>query len=163
MEDAFRSIILAQTGILFANLEETLNSIEENSLHDNNICDWPLGEQIYHLLHSMDQWYINPNEYEEPGIIVKHSELIKGLSKSELIEYFNLVKAKITGYIESLSTASLIDEPPDCQFTRLALILGQFRHFMYHIGLIHGCLRVYTKGESPAFIGLGMPIKPLNK
>jgi len=157
------SIIIDQTKILYANVEETINSIEEAKLYDANICDWPLGEQLYHMLHSMDQWFINPNHYEESKIALLKKDTDKRLSKSELIEYYNSIKAKVSKYLKELSIESLGEQPPDCQFTKLALILGQYRHLMYHIGLIHGCLRVYTRGKSPAYIGLGPPIKAVTK
>jgi hypothetical protein len=56
--------IIEQTQILFANIETTLDSIEDSQLYDTDICYWPLGEQIYHMLHSLDQWFINPNRYK---------------------------------------------------------------------------------------------------
>jgi len=65
MDNQLIHIIKAQTDILFANAEETLKSIEDPQLNNKTICDWTLGEQIYHMLHSLDQWFINPNQYEE--------------------------------------------------------------------------------------------------
>jgi hypothetical protein len=153
--------ITEQTQILFANVETTMNSIEDDQLYNTNICDWPLGEQIYHMLHSFDQWFINPNNYKEPAISQKKTAEGRKLSKSELIEFCGSIKVKISSYLEYLKGESLSSRPPDCQFNRLALVLGQYRHLMYHIGLIHGCLRVYTRGTSPPYHGLGPPILPV--
>jgi hypothetical protein len=161
LEEDLVSTIIAQTKILFLNLEGTLNSLEENQLYDEKICDWPLGEQIFHTLGSLDQWFINPNNYHEaPAIRKRKSER---LTKSDLMDYYNSIRGKIVDYLESLSIGSLIESPQDCRFNRLALILGQYRHLMYHIGIIHGCLRVYTGGKNPAYYGLRPPIEPAEK
>jgi DinB superfamily len=152
--------ITEQTQILFANVETTLNSIEDDQLYNTNICDWPLAEQIYHMLHSFDQWFINPNNYKEPDILQRKTDEGRKLSKLELIEFYDSIKVKISSYLEHLKGESLSSQPPDCQFNRLALMLGQYRHLMYHIGFIHSCLRIYTRGTSPPYHGLGLPIPP---
>ena len=30
------------------------------------LCDMPIWKHVYHMLHSCDQWYINPTIYPEP-------------------------------------------------------------------------------------------------
>lgn len=154
--------IVEQTQILFANVETTLDSIEDSQLYDINICDWTLGEQIYHMLHSFDQWFINPNRYE-PAIPYQKVTQDRKLARSELIEFYSSIKLKISSYLEHLKVGDLATQPPECEFNRLALVLGQYRHLMYHIGLIHGCFRVYTKGTFPAYHGLGPAIIPSAK
>lgn len=155
MEKEIISTIMTQTEILFLNLDETLNALEETQLYDTKICDWPLGEQIYHTLHSLEWWLINPTDYiEVPADLRKQN---KRLSKIELLDYLNSIKFKIKGYLESLSAELLTGYPPGCPFNRLTLILGQYRHLMYHIGLIHGCLRVNSGGKNPAYHGLVLP------
>lgn len=149
-------IISEQTQILYLNVEAILDGLIETDLNDNNICDWPLGEQIYHMLQSMDQWFINPNRYKESEQYSKNN-----MTMFELIGYCQSIKNKIVNYLDHLDPDSLIEKPPDCEFSKLALILGQYRHFMYHIGLVHGCLRVHTQGTSPPYFGLGPPIKPI--
>jgi hypothetical protein len=151
-------IIAEQTQVLYKNIEAIFDVLLEPDLADKDICDWPLGEQIYHLLHSIDQWFINPNGYEEPLLQASKDKTGKGWTKSELSEYYREIKTKVTVYLESLSPDLLKEKPEGCQFSRLALVLGQYRHFMYHIGLIHGCLRIHTGGTNPAYFGLGKPI-----
>jgi hypothetical protein len=161
VEKEIKSTLTAQTEILFTNIDETLNAIDETQLYDEKICDWPLGEQVYHLLRSLDQYFINPNNYREAPIALKKNNT--RLSKSDLMEYRDSIKTKITHYLESTEIELLSEYPQDCQFNRLTLILGQYRHLMYHIGLIHGCLRVYSGGKNPAYHGLGPPIKPVER
>lgn len=163
MGDELVTIISEQTGILFANMDEVLNSIQDSQLYDSSICDWQLGEQLYHMLHSMDQWFINPYRFREYGITRLKTEDSARLSKSELLDYYRYVKEKITGYVEKVEVSALGEKPPACPFTRLALVLGQFRHFMYHIGLVHGCLRVHNGGTNPGYLGLGPPVKALTE
>jgi hypothetical protein len=158
VEKVIKSTLIAQTEILFLNIDETLKSIEEPQLNDNKICDWPMGEQIYHMLSSLDQWFVNPYNYQKSSLDLKKNKA--GLSRSDLVEYSVTIKNKILQYLENISIDSLSEYPQDCKFNRLTLILGQFRHLMYHIGLIHGCLRTYTGGTNPAYHGLGPPIKP---
>ena len=160
-------LIIKQTTILLANVEETVNALDDTRLDNEGSWGWPLGEQVYHLFHSLDQWFINPYDYEEPAWIsmdVSSSggERTRKLSKSELLAYYTSIKTKIINYLGALDDQSLKEYPKDCRFTRLDLILGQYRHLMYHIGLIHGCLRSETR-KSPEFIGLGTPIAPVHK
>jgi hypothetical protein len=156
VNDNLISIISEQTQILYSNIESIFDVITERDLYDTNICDWPLGEQIYHILHSLDQWFINPNQYQEPKPYLIKKGVRGEWSKADLFGYYLSIKNKIGLYIENLGSDSLTEKPADCNFTRLALIMGQYRHFMYHIGLIHGCLRVYTRGTSPQYFGLGL-------
>jgi uncharacterized damage-inducible protein DinB len=145
-----------QIAILFANTDETIGALEEPQLAEEGSWGWPIGEQVYHLLHSLDQWLINPYHYEEPPQQPQPS------SKQALVDYSRMVQAKITDFLGTLDDQALSEYPKDCTFTRLELILGQHRHLMYHIGLIHGCLRSQT-GHSPKFIGLSDPVTPVSK
>jgi len=162
VNDELVGIIDEQTQLLFVNAEDTLNAIEEGQLYDTAICDWPLGEQAYHALHSLDQWFINPNNYEEPPDTRRKTEA-RRLSKTDLMNYYRCIRAKIAAYLKKLDNEMLAERPPGCQFTRLALVLGQHRHFMYHIGLIHGCLRIHSGGQNPPYTGLGPSPEPKKK
>ena len=54
----------------------------------------------------------------------------------ELIGNTPLVKLnKIEKYFEELTAQALLQKPESCEYTRLELILGQFRHQMWHVGL----------------------------
>ncbi len=151
------SLINKQNQVLVRNLESLLEGVDEEKLYQPGSWGWPLGEQLYHMLHSMDKWYISPETYTEPysvlGIRPPESGAKPHLTKPELQAYWNLVKAKVNRYTETLTDEVLSSCPEKCQFTRLELILGQYRHFMYHIGLAHGFIRSET-GHNPEYIGL---------
>jgi hypothetical protein len=150
MGDNLRNVLIDQTDILFENIEDTIAEINESQLYDKNICNWELGYQIFHFLHSLDKWFINPAEYKEQEFISVDKN---NYSKNELLEYFAFIKMKIFNYLKELNTDSLESSPAGCQFNKLTLILGQYRHLMYHIGYLHACLKINT-GEAPKYIGL---------
>ena len=49
--------------------------------------------------------------------------------------YFEYIKNKIEIYFEELSAEALLQKPEGSEYTRLELILGKFRHQMWHVGL----------------------------
>jgi hypothetical protein len=70
---------------LIDNIESTINGISDELFNDKNICNWELEAQIFHFLHSLDKWFINPAEYNEQQFFpAGKSEY----SKDELLEYF---------------------------------------------------------------------------
>jgi hypothetical protein len=122
-------IISVQTDLLFSNIQETIKLLDNDSLHDDYGSGWPVSSQIFHLLHSMDQWFIDPNEYKEQTILDKQ-EGKDGYSISELMSYCRTIQVKIQDYIKQLDEINILEKPKKCSFTRLELILGQSRHFM---------------------------------
>ncbi len=53
-------------------------------------------------------------------------------------DYFYRIQDKIQNYIVTLKDADLSKEPEDCDMSRFRLILGQFRHWHRHMGIIYG-------------------------
>ncbi len=162
MKITLASIIKEQTDILFLNLQETFNSVNESQMNEI-ICEYPLWKHFYHLLHSLDQWFINPFLYDEPefhedGLNSLDVASSTSLSKTELINYYEGIKMKIAKYLAELTDESLAEFPESCKYERLTLILAQSRHLMYHLGFIHSCLLQNT-GIWPEFIGIARPIK----
>lgn len=94
------------------------------------------------MLHSLDQWYINPREYEHPPFHTENLNSldvasIEMLSKEQLQEYLQSIKAKITDYLNSLDDEMLYEVPNGCKQNRPGLILSQFRHFYANLGNIN--------------------------
>ena len=150
MGDNLRDVLIDQTDILLENIENTIAEINESQLYDKNICHWELGAQIFHFLHSLDKWFINPAIYEEDHYFPADKTRY---SKDELFEYFVYIKIKVSNYLKELDSNSLINNPSVCQFNKMTLILGQYRHLMYHIGYLHACLKINT-GNVPKYQGL---------
>lgn len=160
------AIIKEQTKILFYNIQETMNSVTDTQFNEI-ICEWPLWKHFYHMLHSLDQWFINPFDYNEPefhedGMNSLYEASEKNLSRTELIHYYKGIKTKLEKYIDHLTDESLSEFPEKCKFDRLTLILAQYRHLMYHIGFIHSCIFQKT-GVWPEYIGISPPIKGIRK
>lgn len=114
-------------------------------LWNKEYCDMPLWKHIYHTLHSLDLWFINPRDknYLEPSI---HSENLnnldavtsKTLSRNDIDNYFSQIRIKIDKYISNLTDEELLDFPENCEYTKFTLILAQFRHLHTHMGMIMG-------------------------
>ena len=91
------------------------------------------------MLHSLDLWFINPNDksFQEPCIHIPNLNNLdvktdRYISKTEIKEYYDAIKNKITAYTNSLDDTRLIEKPADCQYCKFELILGQFRHLHTH-------------------------------
>lgn len=147
-------IITNQTKIMLYNMETTLHTCDLNVI----VCEMPIWKHLYHSLHSLDRWFINPEKYSEPSFHEPDLNSLdiaseNGLSREKLIQYFNEIKAKINSYLEDLTDDMLAEKPEDCEYTRLALVLGQYRHLMCHIGIINGST-IYETGKWPRVVGL---------
>ena len=140
-------IIKDQTEILLKNLEVQINEAPLEVMLDNVNN----SRFLFHAIHSLDRYFINPHHYKyEVENLIGIDENLSIISESregydaapslvierqKLLEYFNFVKAKIFSYLDNLTDEQLAEKPEDCPHTKLALILGQYRHLMFHSGL----------------------------
>ena len=164
MEEIIRQI-KAQQEINFINIEEQINKADLEAVFDgvNN------SRYIFHYLHSMDRFFINSIGYVYEGEklfgIPENLSVISTsragfepdtsivISRQQLLDYFGYVRAKINSYFDTLTPEGLTDTPEGCEYTRLELILAQFRHMMWHVGLSSG-ITFQAKGEWNEFTGL---------
>lgn len=128
----------------------------------------PLWQHIYHMLHELEQWFINPRDpdFVEPPI---HTPLLQDLdiypatylSRSETDAYFYTIKAKLSLYLTSLHDEDLLQRPENCEWTRFTLILAQYRHLHLHLGMLMGFVQAET-GLAPRTLALGeeIPLPP---
>jgi len=142
---------------------ELVNSIKKNTNHlfksaditlqtcnlDFILCDLPVWKHVYHMLHSCDRFFINPNEYTEPDFHVDGLNSLdemskKVLSRDDLSRYLEQVRNKIMQYIDSLTDDMLYEIPTGCNGNRLSLILSQYRHFYAHLGNINATTIIET-------------------
>lgn len=145
--------IKKQTEVLFTNADIMLQTCNLDFI----LCDMPIWKHVYHMLHSCDQWYINPNEYREPefhepDLNSLDIESGRTLSRDELSQYLESIKVKIMNYLDSLTDEMLYDIPTGCKSNRLSLILSQFRHFYAHLGNINATTIIETN-KWPRVIG----------
>ena len=116
----------------------------------------PCWRWVYHALHSADKWFFNPYAYtERPGFETGSDNPFKPISHEwsdeELLALLESVRQKTMDYLANLTDSALNECPPECPFTRLELILMQFRHLSVHIGMLHG-LTVEKTGRFPQYV-----------
>ncbi|MBU3073131.1 hypothetical protein [Clostridium estertheticum] len=125
---------------------------------NENYCEMPLWKHIYHTLHSLDMWYINPRKYSHPLFHIENLNNLdiktdKILSKEELKHYYLIIEEKINKYNNSLTNDILLAKPENSEWTRFTLILAQHRHLHSHMGMIMGFIIAET-GLWPKVVGL---------
>lgn len=136
-----------QTKINFINIEDQIRVADLEKVFDGVNG----SRYIFHNLHSMDRFFINPIDYVYEGeklfgipenlsvIATDREGYVDDISivipREKLLAYFEYVKNKIEAYFESLPAEALLQKPEGCEYTRLELILAQFRHQMWHVGL----------------------------
>lgn len=134
-----------------------------DELWNKKYCGMPCWKHIYHMLHSLDLWYINPRDrnFQEPAIHKKDLnnldvESDQALSRSEIDAYFASIEKKLEAYLSALTDGKLLEYPPDCEYCRFTLILAQFRHLHSHMGMIMGFI-IDDTGRWPRVLGLEKP------
>ena len=148
-------IITAQTVILLHNVKTALLTCDLEYI----LCDMPIWKHAYHALHSCDQWFINPDRYNtqppfhEPGLHSLDVPSGTALSRETLLAYYEHVRGKVLSYLSGLEDDALTEKPDGCGHTRMALILGQFRHLYAHLGNINATTMIRT-GRWPRVVGL---------
>ena len=122
------------------------------------LCDLPIWKHAYHMLHSLDQWFINPKEYSEPDFHIdglnslnEYSEI--SLSREQLLDYLKKIQKKINSYLDCLSDDMLSEIPNGCKANRLSLMMSQMRHFYAHLGNINATTIIETN-KWPRVVGI---------
>ena len=127
----------------FMNIRTSIRTYDRDAL----CCGAPCWRWAYHALHSADKWFINPNDYEEPAF---HEEGMDNpdnptsviLTDEQLLAYLDAVEQKTMAYLDTLTDDMLCEKPEGCRFTRMELVLRQFRHISFHTGMPAG-VRTY--------------------
>lgn len=146
--------IKEQMTVNFINLETALRTYDRNAL----VCGSPAWRYAYHTIHSADKWFINPFDYKEPAFHIQGLDNPDNpadveFSDEKLLSYLHSVVLKINKYLDSLEDKDLYEKPADCPYTRLELVLGQFRHMSLHTGMLNGQTTERT-GRFPVAVGL---------
>jgi len=149
--------IKAQTSKTLWSLNNVMDSIPD-SYWGREYCEAPVWRQVYHTLHSLDMWYIDPMIYEEPEFHIEglnDLDVKTGgyLTRAQLKEYYFQVREKILTYLDGLNDELLLETPPRCPYTRFNLILAQHRHLDMHIGMLMGYV-ISGEGLWPRVLGL---------
>ena len=163
MAKKLSSVIKDQTDRALWEVWNIIDCVPEE-LWSREYCEMPLYKHIYHMLHSLDLWYINPkaSDYCKPEIHVPDLNNLdvvtdRFISKSKISDYYDAIKDKITAYTNFLDDTMLSERPADCPYSKFELILAQFRHLHTHMGMIMGFIIEATE-QWPTVLGLERPI-----
>jgi len=156
------NIITEQTSRALWEVKNIIDCVPDE-LWNKEYCEMPCWKHIYHMLHSLDLWFINPRdkEYTEPDIHeidLNSLDVIpsKSVIREEINDYFVNIDIKIKNYLAQLTDNQLLDTPPDCEYNKFTLILAQFRHLHSHMGMIMGFI-IDDTGLWPKVLGLENP------
>jgi len=133
------------------------NSFSESDF-EKSVNGFPIWQQFYHLINSMDRIFIDPQNYKYPEF---HVENINNLeyhfdrtySKELLYNYFQEVKNRINNYLDNINENELLlkSNHKTIEMTKLDHILAQFRHMGFHLGYLHSCAKVMY-GKTPEHV-----------
>ncbi len=156
-------IIEDQTNRALWEIKNVIDCVPDE-LWNKEYCDMPLYKHIYHMLHSLDLWYINPRdilntepEIHEENLNNLDAQSYKKLSRKDINDYYDDIKYKIKNYVSSLSDKQLLEYPDYCEYTKFTLIIAQFRHLHTHMGMIMGFI-IDDTHLWPNVLGLENPI-----
>ena len=132
-------MIKKQASANFTNLETAIKTYDRNAA----VCGVPAWRYVYHTIHSADRWFFNPFVFEEPpfhedGMDNPDNPCSTELSDGQLLEYLKSVREKTFDYLDSLTDEELYENPRNCEFSRMELVLMQFRHISLHTGMLNG-------------------------
>ncbi len=160
-ESSYHAIITEMTVRALWETQNVLDCIPEE-LWDRLYAGSPLWQHIYHMLHGLDQWFINPRDTDfiEPPIHMPSLDDLNvypqtRLDREKINEYFYTIKAKLSLYLPALHDEDLLQRPDNCEWTRFTLILSQYRHLHLRVGMLMGfivaetglCPRLLHPGE----------------
>ena len=136
----------------FLNIRTSLQTYDRDAL----CCGAPCWRWAYHALHSADKWFFNPFIYEEPsfhedGMDNPDNPTSVVLSDEELLSYLDRIEAKTMDYLDSLTDDMLYEKPEKCIYTRMELVLRQFRHLSFHTGMLNAQTALAT-GKFPMWV-----------
>ncbi len=147
-----RFMIKRQVNANFENLRTAILTYDREA----PVCGAPAWRFVYHTIHSADKWFFNPFVYEEPpfhepGLDDPFHPCSTVLSDEQLLRYLAEVRVKTDNYLGALNDEMLCECPPECKYTRLELVLMQFRHLCTHVGMLNGQTAERT-GKLPVYV-----------
>lgn len=130
----------------FLNIRTSIRTYDRDAI----CCGAPCWRWAYHALHSADKWFINPFVYKEPifhekGMDNPENPTSVILSDAQLLSYLDLIEKKTMNYLDSLTDNMLYEKPENCIYTRMELVLRQYRHLSFHTGMLNGQTAVATE------------------
>ena len=136
----------------FLNIRTSIQTYDRDAL----CCGAPCWRWAYHALHSADKWFFNPFVYDEPefheeGMDNPDNPTSVVLTDEELLLYLDKIEKKTMDYLDSLTDEELYEKPKKCPYTRMELVLRQYRHLSFHTGMLNAQTALAT-GKFPMWV-----------
>ena len=136
----------------FINLETAIKTYDRNAA----VCGAPAWRYVYHTIHSADKWFINPFKFTEPplhsvGMDNPDAPCEAVLTDAQLLDYLHAVRQKTLDYLDGPPPPPPSECPENCPYTRLELIIMQFRHISVHTGMLNG-QTIERTGRFPRYV-----------
>ena len=111
---------------------------------------------IFLLIYYLLLYLSNAYDYEEPsfhenGMDNPDNPTSVVLSDEQLLSYLDEIEKKTMEYLDSLTDDMLYEKPEKCIYTRMELILRQYRHISFHTGMLNGQTALAT-GKFPMWV-----------
>lgn len=158
-QQTFTSIISELTKRALWEVHNVMECVPDE-LWEKKYCEIPMWKHIYHMLHSLDLWFINPGSpdftepsFHRPGLNDLNILSEGTLSRQELNHYFQQIRQKTMQYLEQLQDEDLLICPDHCEYTRFTLMMAQHRHLHSHMGILMGFI-IEDTGRWPHVLGL---------
>lgn len=159
LQESLSAILADQTERALWEVENVIDCVPDEQW-DKVYCQMPLWKHIYHMLHSLDLWFINPRDrqfdeppFHEEGLNDLNVTTERQLGRKAINDYSTQIQEKIKRYLASLQDEYLLERPEGCEYTRFTLILAQHRHLHTHLGMVMGFIVAET-GLWPKVVGL---------
>lgn len=158
-QNSMAAIIQDLTGRALWEVKNVIDCIPDE-LWEKCYCRMPMWKHVYHMLHSLDIWFINPRDkhFVEPEFHEKDMNNLDvfsdaKLSRNQINDYYHSIEQKICDYLKHLPEEELLAMPEECEYTRFTLIMAQHRHLHSHMGMIMGFI-IDDTGKWPRVVGL---------
>lgn len=150
-------IFKRQTLIMLRALEETLDFLPE-VFYEKTICGFPVWQNAYHTIYSLDLFFFGPHSFQEPAINAPDLNDLgrtpsKILTKKEIMDYFRHLKLRMEVYLEKSSPQTFSQKIQNSRWTFLDLMIAQHRHVHFHLGWLQACLKADGR-PLPPWVGI---------
>ena len=159
-ENSYTAVIVEMTVRALWEVQNTMDCIPDESW-DRQYGGIPIWRYLYHALHRLDQWFVNPGDpgfieppIHRPGLDDLRAPAAARLTRRETEAYFSTIKARLALYLTSLHDEDLLQRPENCSWTRFTLILAHYRQLHLHLGMLMGFVVAGTR-LCPKTMGLG--------
>jgi len=162
MSQILTETMIEQTKRALWEIKNVIDCIPD-TLWEKEYCEMPMYKHVYHTLHSLDLWFINPRDpyFKEPVFHIPNLnnldiETNLVISRAMINDYMKKIEIKIMDYVINLNDEQLNQKPENCEYTCFTLILAQFRHLHTHMGMLMGFV-IDDTGLWPKVLGLESP------